>query len=118
MINLDDVKKAFCIISSCSSEAAEEFSVIIENAVSFVQDIIRDESSQSDSKVIFLAAAKANYDLALIQGEKDGITSFSAGDISISKSSSSAENAKLLFENAKSDCAALISDNGFVFRGV
>lgn len=118
MINVDDVKSVAAALGNFSEDELEKYSPLIECAVSVVSSMLKDETLCEDSRVIYLAAAKANYDAALASSCAGKVTSFSAGDISISESSVSVENAKALFDNAGMSCAELIRDDSFAFSGV
>ncbi|MFR5875371.1 MAG: hypothetical protein ACLUFN_02650 [Eubacterium sp.] len=118
MINVDDVKDAMAALGNYNDDKLERYSALIECAASVVSSMLKEESLCKDSRAIFLAAAKANYDAALSSSCADRVTSFTAGDISISESTSSVDNAKALFDDAKLNCALLIVDDSFAFLGV
>lgn len=118
MINVDDVKSVAAALGGYSDDELEKYTSVIDCAVSVVSSMLNNEDLCSDARVIYLAAAKAHYDAVLISSCTDGITSFTAGDVSISESSASVEYARALLESARLDCAALIKDDSFAFLGV
>lgn len=118
MINIDDVKSVAAVIGNYSDDELEKYSSLIECAVSAVSSMLKDDTFCSDTRVIYLAAAKANYDAVLASSCVGTVTSFTAGDVSISESAASVENAMTLLNNARLSCAELINDDGFAFLGV
>lgn len=115
MIELAAVKEALAQISDISAEEIEGFTRIIENAVSAVEGVL--DSTDSD-RAVMLAAARANYDIALSGRGDDGITAFKAGDISVTKKANVLENARLFYMNTLASCADITADEGFVFMTV
>jgi hypothetical protein len=118
MININDVIPVTALLGNYSDEELEKYAALIENAVSVASSMLKDESMSKESKAIYLASAKANYDMALAMTGGDNVTSFKAGDVSISECSAFVENAKAIFEEAKVHCASLIKDECFAFLGV
>jgi len=97
------------------AEELEQYSSLIENSVSLVESNLKDSTFCSDARIVYLAAARANYHISLL-GETGGVSSFKAGDVSLTVGGT--QSAKAIFEEAKRDSASLITDNGFVFMGV
>lgn len=118
MIDINKVKGIVKIIGDFTDEDLDKYSVIIENTVDSVSATLVDGVDTDDSRVVYLAATRVNLEIALCQHSGDGVTSFKAGDISITESNDALNYAKLLFNNAKSDCAGLLIDDSFAFLGV
>lgn len=116
MISVEKVKLVLSSLSSTEVDDLEHYSPIIKNAVAVASKLV-DEADHSDERVEFLAAAKANYDICLISS-CDAVTSFSAGDVSITQGANGREGAKAILDDAMKNVADIISDNGFAFMGV
>lgn len=117
MISIERVKGLVKSLSGYDDSELEEFSEIISTSVQCAQQQINDEGQHSNPLVEMLAAAMANYQLAIIN-MGDGVTAFTAGDVSINQSADSIKNARLLLDDAKENVAELIADSGFAFLGV
>ena len=118
MIDIEKVKSNVKSLGGFSTETIDEYNFIIENAINSIElSLIYDEYSL-DSRVVFLASAKAYYQIALAMNNTDGITSFSAGDLKIQKDSDFILNVGAIYDSAKEDCKGLIADDNFAFLGV
>ena len=115
MISTQKVKECLSSISSLSADEIEQHESLVDNAVAVAEKEFKSE--ETDSSVLF-AAAKANYDIALALSMLDSVTSFKAGDISITEKGERLNSARALFENVLSDCSDTVSDAGFVFKTV
>lgn len=115
MIRIEDVNEALKFIGDYSEDEIKKYSRVIENAV---LSICGTADNCDDERLIYLCAVKANYDIVLITGSTDNVTSFTAGDVSITQGSTLTEHAKQLYMNALKDCSDLIKDSGFAFLGV
>lgn len=116
MINIERVKAILCSLSSRSIEELEQYEPIVKNAVNIASRLVC-EDAHGDDRAEYFAATKANYDISLASN-CDGVTSFSAGDVSISQGSNSHLNAKAMLDDAMKNASDIISDNGFAFLGV
>lgn len=116
MINIERVKLILSALASKTADELEQYSPIISNAVAVISRLV-DECNHSDERVEFLAATKANYDICLISS-CDDVTSFSAGDVSITQGANGKECAKAILDDAMKNVADVISDNGFAFMEV
>lgn len=88
----------------------------VEAALAWAQSVIKDEADENDPRVIQLAAAKAAVGI-MCSGEIGGVTSFSAGDVSLTENGRGVERALALLNLAMKDCAGLIQNGGFAFMG-
>ncbi len=119
MISYEEVKTCLLSITQADSEELESKRTLIENAICYVEKITKDYTEEDKSRVILLAAARANYYIALLDGNENGITSFKAGDVSFSKGKSSlSESAKTFYESTLAESADLVKSGDFVFRTV
>lgn len=117
MISIDRVEDILRAVCDYNDGDIERYSAIIEAAVSSAEKKAADESLHSDERIVMLAAAQANYSVCLAAGADD-ITSFTAGDISLSRGSDALSRAKLFLQQAQEQCASIISDSGFAFIDV
>lgn len=85
-------------------------------AVNWVKSLIKQEQNENDALIVHLCTVKAYYQISLIQN--DGISSFSAGEISFSADNNSFTGAKKMLEDALSSCSHLITDSSFAFKAV
>lgn len=115
MICIEDVIEILKSVGDYSDEDIKKYSKVVENAVSVISDFT---DCRDSSKLNYLCAVKANYDIVLISGSSDNITSFTAGDVSITQGTELIEFAKQLYMNALNDCSDLVKDSGFAFLGV
>ena len=118
MINTERVNEALCTIAGISTQDAEDCSVIVQNSARAVETALCDSSFENDDRIIFLAAARAYYLLSLTSSGAGNVDSFSAGDVKISMSSKSSDDALKLYRTAAAAAGGLVQDDGFVFRGV
>lgn len=117
-IEINNVKELVTQLSGLSDEELKGFNALIENIFQSFISSIEDKDGDS-SKAELLAAAKINYEIALTNSESDGVTSFKAGDVSITKRGrASAESAKALYLCVLKDCGEFAEDSNFDFRCV
>lgn len=103
-------------IASLGDDEIEAYEPFILLAISWVEKKAQGAADADVSMLEMLAAAKANYDASLAFG-KEEVTSFKAGDLSITKRGS-VSSAKELLESALSACSDFITAEGFAFRTV
>lgn len=116
MIDIENVNDILKSVGDYSDDQLKKYRKVVDNAVSVINSMT--ESQGSNSKIDYLCALKANYDIVLLSASEDNITSFTAGDVSITQGTDLIAFAKQLYTNALNDCADLIKDNGFAFLGV
>lgn len=98
----------------------EELAPLCGMAVNELLPRIKSEELHSDARLVSLAAAMANYRLCAKRlGKSDGVTSFKAGDVTVSVSSTALmEQAEKERSNALIAAIPLLKDEEFVFRQV
>lgn len=116
MINIEGVRATLCALTGLDNAELDCFLPIINNAILATEGLV-DEENHSDERVEYLAGAKANYEIQLASAN-DNVTSFSAGDVSLTQSANGASNAKTILDEAMKNVANIICDNGFAFIGV
>ncbi len=112
------VKEEIINISSFDEEKIDKYENFIMSAVSCIESLLKDKETENDIRIVHLCAVKAYYQIVLMEQNNDGIASFSAGDVSYSVDTSSADRAKALIDIALSECSELISNSSFVFKAV
>ena len=118
MINKELVIESIMLMGDFEREALDAYDPFIEAAIAGIFEKIKDGVDENDPRIIQLAAAKAYKSIALCASESDGVTSFTAGSVSITQDPDYLNNAEDYYANALADCDALISDQGFAFLGV
>lgn len=100
-------------------EAEEILPLCIINHERIVKQL-RNEDDKDDVRVINASASLTYYDYALrCAAQADTVTSFKAGDITVSKSVSSiTENAEKIKTDALLELAPLIKDTQFLFINI
>lgn len=112
------VEKQLRLITDWDESQNEKYQSCIENAISCIAPLLKNEEDENDSRIVYLCAAKAYYRIVLTRSSDDGIVSFKAGDVSYETDASSLPKAKELYETALEDCSAMLESDGFVFRTV
>ena len=119
MTDYNSVKNQLVIISQMTEEEIEKYENCINSSIEYVFSALVSEEYCNDSRVIHLCAVNAFLKIALIkEADSDGISSFSAGDVSFSRDASSLDRIKLLYELARDECKDMVVDNGFSFKVV
>ncbi len=118
MINTQEVNETLCAISGMSSQEVSSYSTIVNNSIGVVESALTDDSYAEDDRIVYLAAARAYYNITLAGNGDDNVESFSAGDVKVNYAKTSCERALEMYKNASNAAAGMVQDNGFVFRGV
>lgn len=82
--------------------------------------MVNEDADKDDVRITEAAAALSFYDYAIkLKNEVDNITSFKAGDITVSQTSNSlTENAEKIKKDALLELTPLIKDTSFIFMNV
>lgn len=118
MIDIEAVKKQLELMGDFDESISEKLSFAAQNAAEVVFADLKDKSNEADARIIRFAAAKAFYSVSLTGEVSDGVQSFTAGDIMLTKSDITLSYAKEQMIEAKNDCRALLCDRGFAFYDV
>lgn len=116
MTNTKAIIKELSVLLGIDENKAEKYSTIAENTAKSIEQLLIDNNSMEDNRIIYLCAVKAFY--CIVLSEKDDICSFSAGDISYSKNASAVENAEKLLKQAFNDSRDLLKNTDFAFKVV
>ena len=115
MIDENLVAESLNLLGGFDDEAVRRYKPIIDAVLAEVSDAAVDDAQENDPRLAQLAAAKAYA--VICAAENDDVTSFSAGDVSLTVRSAS-ENAKAYLDAALSGCTGLLKDSGFAFMSV
>lgn len=118
MTDLELIRKDFAMLSGITEDEAAAYDALIKKEAEYISAVLCSGEDENDSRIVYLCAAKALYESALIN-QSECVSSFSAGDVSYSVDPTSiAERAKALYDSAMSECAALIKSGTFAFKAV
>ncbi len=101
------------------TEAEKQLPLCVVN-LRRIQAQLRDDVNPDDVRIQEAAACLTYYDYAIrLSSETDDVTSFKAGDITVSKTTSSlTENAEKMKKNALLELTPLMKDTNFVFLNI
>ncbi len=119
MIDIDAVIKALSSLITLNDEDLERFMPLIENAAASVCCELSSIVAASDTRVVFLAAARAYYYITCVTACADNVKSFTAGSVSLTVDGAAAISAAYgIMQAAEAACAGLLSPPSFTFRVV
>lgn len=117
-MNQEEVQSILLQMSGMCEEEIEAYSTILTLACAQAAARLKDGQNAADPRVSAYAAAVAYYMICLCESAKDGIASFTAGDISIAGNTDRAAAAKQLLNAAEKNCAGMLRTDTFAFMGV
>ncbi len=114
---LKNVLKRFAVISGLKGEEFSKWSFLCNDCLNYVMEhILKEElSDYEEQKVCSLAASIAFYKLTLY--DFDEVTSFTAGDVHISKESM-LKNAERIMYEEMNNCSDITDLGSVCFMGV
>lgn len=118
MIDAQLVKESLKLLTGFDDEETESYMPVLNAAIASVSAMLKDDAEENDPRVIQLAAAKAYCGICRSATGSGGITSFSAGDVSLTMKDSAADDSSAYLAAALADCEGLIKDSGFAFLSV
>lgn len=119
MVTAEEVKNYLCIIEQWQPEQAAPWAPLLEDAAAEINRRTRRRAAQGDTRLIRAAAGWAAYQIALSQSGGGEITSFQAGDVSVTaKDAGGATHARRRMEQYFAEAAELLRDTGFAFLEV
>ena len=118
MIDIERVNETLGTISDLSKSEVEGYGIIVRNSVAAVNSRLTHPHFENDERIIFLAAARANYYISLLGANASAVREFSAGDVKVALGSGANNDALTLYRSAAEACGEMVADDGFVFRGV
>jgi hypothetical protein len=115
-MSIDDILNSLSLIGNYSEDEVEKYRSFAEKNLMLVGNVeIHDEADWV--RLDYLVAAKTNYEIALMKAGESNVTSFTAGDVSITESDS-VNTAREIYYSALADASDLVGDNGFEFRSI
>lgn len=122
-MNFENIKNYICIFGGYDEDDIADYLPIVENVCERIKSQLCTSCNVDDPSVSarlnFLAACRAYYEINLTaSGAAGSVTSFTAGDISLTENSQVASKAKELLENAENMCNGLMTDGAFAFMEV
>lgn len=125
MLDTGLVKKTVALLGSFDDEEIETYNQLILAASLSVYELLDENADEGDARVIQYAAAKAYYSICCIAENAEGITSFTAGEITVKQNADLKGGAEDVLRAAANDCRPLFKSaseldetNGFAFLGV
>ena len=116
-MNTKKVLEILCSIGNFADDEVNKYASLVEiNMLPFAEN----EYNESDEALLeYFVATKTNYQIAIASGNSE-ISSFKAGDVSITSSTdgNAVKNAKALFDDACASISHLVADKSFYFREV
>lgn len=120
-----EVKDYLGELTSVSLFDEDEILSLCRSSLKEIEAKLRGDADRTDIRIVAAAAGLAYYKLALKQSridEESDITSFSAGDVSVTQNSVSKENclkqAESFYKKTLEALAPMCQDNSFVFRQI
>lgn len=119
MVNELDVFEVLKQMTSISESGIQPAIDLCAQCFDSLKKELRDNADTEDQRIINAAAAKAFYLICLKEksAEQDGVTSFKAGDISITQQGSDINGklkaAESLYREERERIIPLLIDNGF-----
>ena len=112
MCDIAAIIEALEQITGLTPEALARYQTLIEAAANTV-------AAEKPAYAALIAAARVNYQIALLQSAGDGVSSFKAGEVSISETKNSAVSAAKEYLTAvEAQYSTAASGEGFAFRSV
>ena len=114
-MTIDEVTGLLRIISDFSDEEIEYYFPLVQMYFNQYRDI---DAEQGDrEKLVYLVASRIYYEISKLRINAD-ISSFKAGDITVTSRESGLQKAKRGYEAALENAGGLVEDTGFVCKGV
>lgn len=117
MTDKSKVSEYLIQISKKSEEELEAFSGIIDFGIKTVFEMLKSSEYENDERILFFTAAFINIFISECSDGSAQITSFSAGDVSITQSAASS-SADEIYKKAYEAASGLINDGAFAFMGI
>lgn len=115
-MTIERVLEALAMIGDYSDDDIARYTPLAQKNLALLDNDIT-LSEADEQRLAYLAGAKTNYEIVLINASGDGVTSFSAGDVKIEQGDS-VMLAKEIYSSALDDASDLVSDSSFCFRSV
>lgn len=115
-----NVLSRFSQLIEIDDKEAEKFLPLCVINLQRIKSQLREDADMSDVRITEAAAALTYYDYTVkLASKSEDFTSFRAGDITVSKTSSSlTENAEKIKKDALLELTPLMRDTNFIFLNV
>lgn len=120
-----EVTDALSLLTDISDSEKETVEAICQRSLDEINSKLKSEAEQTDPRIAAAATAQAFYSLCIRRlsfKEEANMSSFKAGDLSISYDSANSQEqlnlAKDIRDKAMLELAPLLADNGFYFGKV
>lgn len=117
MMSVDDTLSLLKSISSLDDEETDRFLPILKKNYYCYCDNVSLDTVADENRLMYFVAAKTNYEIMLIKNSESSVTSFTAGDVTVTESGG-VSVAKDIYESARCDVSNIIGDNCFAFLDV
>ena len=114
-MKIEDVVERFILMTDLNSDRAAKYQPLCEDAMAEIDRRTMQDDPAAQTILCAAAAALALYRWALMTASTE-IGSFSAGDVKITKSSTSVAMAKEVW--AEAAAAPYLKDSGFLFERI
>lgn len=120
-----EVKDYLSHLTEWEKNAEEEILALCKASLKEIEAMLKPDADRTDVRIASAAAAVAYYKLTLkrsFSAENEEITSFKAGDVSITQSSKNntkqLDKAEALYSKAFESIIPLCKDNSFAFENI
>lgn len=120
-----EVKDYLSHLTEWKKNAEEEILALCKASLKEIEAMLKPDADRTDVRIASAAAAVAYYKLTLkrsFSAENEEITSFKAGDVSITQSSKNntkqLDKAEALYSKAFESIIPLCKDNSFAFENI
>lgn len=117
-MNTGNIVEKFELLSGIESDDAIKWRCVIDDACAYVYSKItaKELSASDERRAEFLCAVYAYRLYAMCR--KDEVSSFKAGDVTVTSPANEAEKAEKLWQDQLVKCSDLVKQEGFLFGRV
>ena len=116
-VALSDIQQALQMLFGYTDEELTQYQPLTEAVAAALSE--RGATKEEYGRLVIVAAARANYQIVLLQHGGDSVSSFQAGEVSTSESKGDAVSAaKAFLHAAEQQYSRLAATEGFAFRTV
>lgn len=121
-----EIKDSLSFLTEWGEDEDGTILALCKSSLREIESMLKADADLSDARISAAAAANAYYKLSLrrsFSSEKEEITNFKAGDVSITQNTANngkliLEKAEKLYNSALERLIPLCKDNGFAFENV
>lgn len=117
-MNIAGVTSRFELVSGLDNSSASKWRTFILDACDYINDrIIKSNLTDADNRKIEMLCALRAYKMYCLCNENN-MTSFTAGDVSVTSSAGTAETAEKMWQELAEKSVDLIGSESFIFKAV